>query len=258
MDGRGRYLWERPRLWRAYELAWSLVAGSLLAAGLVAAAITLPAGAMLGLMLAVGIPVGASVSAWSLVTLLPRWAGLYTAVWAGLVMNAASGLVTLAGMWTLVGFVVVAATIPEIVELVGSRLLGRSRRTPRRRRVRRARSDPSSRATEGLVAQDLQFDDPHACRLLDPGCPSAKRPAADELTTADLGRLWKVSGKWLDLGLSGNEMAHLAQLRSTCLDELERRDPGGFSDWVVGERPWLVEPTRFIDRDEETLPPEAS
>lgn len=251
MHGRGEYLWERPGLWRAYRVAWSLVVGCLLATGLVAAALTLPAGAMLGLMVAVGIPVGASVSAWSLVALLPRWAGLSSALWAGLVMTAAAGLVTLAGLWTLVGFVLVTLTIPELVRLAGTRLL-----EPRHRAVRPRPA--ASRATEGLVAHDLQFDEPHACRLLDPSCPTTRRPEPGELTTADLGRIWKVSGKWLDLGLSGSELAHLVQLRSTCLDELERRDPRGFSDWVVGERPWLVEPTRFIDRDEETLPPEAS
>jgi hypothetical protein len=58
-----------------------------------------------------------------------------------------------------------------------------------------------------------------------------------ELSTADVCWAWRVS--YLRVrrpGCPGYEVAFLTELRSACLDELERRDPAAFSRWLPAAR----------------------
>lgn len=237
---------DQPLAWRAYRFLWSLAAGILISVGVLVTVVTLPPGAVLGLFLSVALPTGAIVWAWSTVNLMPLRRAGAACVWSGIVVVAAQGLVWLLGGWSLLGLLAVGLGTPSLLELVAVHA--------KERLVRRRPASPS--AVDGLVAHDLQFDDPHACRLLDPACPASKRVEIADLTTPDLGRIWKVSGKWLEHGFAGVEMAHLVHVRAACLDELERRDPRGFRRWLTVEQPCSTEPTRFIASGDGALPPD--
>ena len=250
MDERPPAPTDRLLAWRAYRVLWSLTAGVLISVGVLVSVVTLPPGAVLGLFLSVALPTGAIVWAWSTVNFMPiRRAGA-ACVWSGIVVVAAQGLAWLLGAWSLLGLLALGLVAPAVLEQAR---LHAGRWLPRRLR----RRPPAPReSTDGLVAHDLQFDDSRACRLLDPACPAARKPALADLTTADLGRLWTVSGKWLDRGFTGVEIAHLLHVRGACLDELERRDPRGFRRWLTVEQPCATEPTRFISSGDGAVPPD--
>jgi hypothetical protein len=221
----------------------------MLVSGLLTAVLTVPVTALVGLFLAVAVMTGGSAWAWASVNLAPtRWA-LSVFVWSGVWSVTAVGMTELLGGWGLFLVVMLGLTSPRLVEWVVSSLDAWARtRQP-------GALDAEADLAPALVARDLRFDDPHAIRLLDPACPSGGKPLIGDLTTADLGRLWKVSGRWLGRGLDGPDMAHLVGVRAACLDELERRDPEAVNRWLAAREASASEPTRFMAGDPQ--PPDA-
>ncbi len=233
------------RLWRGYRTGWNIAFGVVAGVGLGAAVSVLEFGALFGLFFAVALPTGISVAAWSTVSLMRADLPVAVALWAGLLAVITHGMVSLFGPWSLFALVALGLGCPAL-------WTGIRTRPALRRRPRKAGAAPPTAAESAVIG--LGFDNPRATRLLDPQCPPGKRPDVAALTISDLGRIWKVSGSWLDRGLNAAETGHLAALRATCLDEIEHRDPRGFSRWVTAEHPWVQE-TQDVGHPEEGEPP---
>lgn len=249
MDGTRRPQGGRILLSRSYRSLWSVTAGITLVSGVLTAALTVPVTALVGLFLAVGVMTGGSAWAWASVNLAPtRWA-LSVFIWSGVWSVTAVGLTELLGGWGLLLVVMLGLASPPLVERVAWSLEAWTRtKQP-------AALDADDDLEPALLARDLRFDDPHASRLLDPACPLGGKPPISALTTADLGRLWKVSGRWLRRGFDGPDMVHLVGVRAACLDELERRDPEALHRWLAAREASALGPTRFMAGDPQ--PPEA-
>ncbi len=203
--------------WRLYRIAWSLCFGSLILVGISVSATALSPATLAGLVLAISLPAAASVAAWSMVSMVPRYVAVMTGVWAPVLLLTAYGLALAFGPWSLLWLLALVIGSPTALRL--ARVLTRT-----------ARRSPAV-SGDARNPRDLSFDDPHAPRLLDPECPEARRPVLSTLSFGDLGDLWRMSGSWLADGLGTEETAHLVRLRESCLDEMERRDPQGFWTW---------------------------
>ena len=218
------------RVTGTYRSLWTVTAAVLLASGVLTAVMTVPASALVGLFLAVAIMTGGSAWAWASVNLAPtRWA-VKAFFWSGTWAVGTVGLASLMGGWGLAVAICVGLGSPLLVERTLLSLEGRTR-TPSSPALEEA-GDPAP----ALVAWDLKFDDPHAVRVLDPTCPVTTVPPVSALSTADLGRLWKISGRWLRSGVAGSDLLHLVGVRSDCLDELERRDPEALHRWLASRQ----------------------
>lgn len=252
MDEPRRPLRDRFLVSRSYRSLWSFTAGILLTSGVLTAVMTVPVSALAGLFLAVAVMTGGSAWAWASVNLTsPRWA-LSAFLWSGTWSVAVVGLTELLQGWGLLVALLLGLCSPTVVERVVGRLEAWAR--PAQPAVP---DDPDTTDDpDDLVALDLEFDDPLAYRLLDPECPAGGKPLVRDLTAPDLGRLWKVSGRWLRRGFDGPDMVHLVELRAACLDELERRDPDALQRWLAGRQAPTTEPTRFMAGDSQ--PPDAA
>jgi hypothetical protein len=233
---------------RSYRSLWSATATIVLASGVLTALLTVPLTALVGLFVAVAVMVGGSAWAWANVNLAPTAWAVRLLIWSGTWAVAAVGLTELLGGWGLAGLGLLGVTAPRVIAW------GRRRMTPGWTPTEHRCSSGSPQTA--LVAQDLRFDDPRAVRLLDPACTSRAVPSVVELTANDLGRLWKISGRWLHRGLGDSDMMHLVTLRAACLDELERRDPEGLRRWLAAAHASTTEPTRFLAADPQ--PPDAA
>lgn len=79
-----------------------------------------------------------------------------------------------------------------------------------------------------------------------PGDPLPQPSAVLTLSTPALCWTWRVSYVRLQRpNCPTYELAHLAALRSACLEELEQRDPVAFSRWLAGARA-ASDPARFF------------
>lgn len=243
-DARGPLPGDRFVVSQAYRSLWSVTGTALLGAGVLAAVLTVPVLVLLGLFAAVGLMIGGSAWAWSSVNLMPtRWAILAFG-WSGLAAVAAVGLAELMGGWGLLALLAVGLGTPRLLERV-VRTVGGT--VPHGAGGHGPGSARLGGASAGLLlGEDLRFDDPHTCRLLDPLCPPLGKPAVTDLTVADLGRLWTVSGRWLGESLDDADTAHLVSVRADCLDELERRDPEALHRWLAASRSSATEPTRYM------------
>ncbi|MEO7421114.1 MAG: hypothetical protein ABIU87_01820 [Ornithinibacter sp.] len=241
--GLGGAIAENSVWWRLYRTAWSGSFGFLVLVGLLGAITALPLGTWVGLALAISVPTAASVAAWSMVSLVPRHLPGLTGMWAAVLVLTAYGLVTIFGPWSLIWLLLVSLGSPTALRV--ALLLAPSRR--------RALAVPSPTRE----APDLSFDDPHTLRLLDPGCPVARRPILSTLSRGDLSGVWRMSGSWLAQGLNVEETAHLVRLRESCLDEMERRDPFSFQTWFPVAHPADTEAYGAAAGDDSDPPPQS-
>lgn len=84
--------------------------------------------------------------------------------------------------------------------------------------------------------------DPHV------GLAKEQRDAA-ALTNEALSRAWRASYRLVERARDPEYVARLADLRRRYLDELERRDPGGFRRWLESGARAGSDPGRFIALD---------
>ncbi len=239
---------EHSLLWRVYLSTWSVVFALTSIVGVLVTITTLAPGALAGLVLAVALPTAASFAAWSTVSPMPRRLPLVAGLWAAILMLVAHGLVTILGPWSLLWLIALCLGSPLFLGLFRSGISA----------VVRPPRKPAAAPVPDRVATHLEFEDPHASRLLDPECPPSKRPDIAGLTRTDLDILWRMSGSWLAQGLNAAETTHLARLRESCLDEIERRDPVAFGPWVAAEHPWVDESSDVRASDDRDPPPESA
>ncbi len=197
---RGRY---RAACWRGYRLAWTGAFGSACALGIVGAGVTLPVATIAGLFAAVALTFGSSVWAWTTVSLLPERLAVSAAVWGGVVAVSTQGLAATLGPWSLAVLLALCLGTPGGLVWLRDRLVERR-----------------------------PFDDPGARGLLDPRPATQYGPDLSRISSADLERVWHLSGARLHLGPEPLELAHLVALRGACLDEMELRDPARLRQWL--------------------------
>jgi hypothetical protein len=139
-----------------------------------------------------------------------------------------------------VGAVVVIAVLLAVVGIAGWR-----RRRAGRDAIRVLVTVPryADRAAQRVPtrAGDLASGAP-APALIPPG-------GSEALATAQLCRAWQRSYWQLHDLPPGPDRSHVAALRHSLLDELERRDPDGFARWLDTVPRASSDPSRFLRRD---------
>jgi hypothetical protein len=75
------------------------------------------------------------------------------------------------------------------------------------------------------------------------------------LTTAELCRQWQDSYEALRDATTAAARLRIVETRQLYLDELERRDPVGLEAWLGGNASAAGDPSRFLARDGEDVPP---
>ncbi|WP_132333364.1 hypothetical protein [Kribbella orskensis] len=78
---------------------------------------------------------------------------------------------------------------------------------------------------------------------------------SDALTTAELCRLWQDSYEALRDATTATARLRIVQTRQLYLDELERREPVGLKTWLGDNASAAGDPSRFLARDGEDVPP---
>ncbi len=248
---------------RIYPSAWNVTFVLVSTVGLLAAITTLEGQALAGVVLSVSLATMASLAAWSTVTPMPRHLPVVAGLWATILILVAHGLVTILGPWSLLGLVALCLASPTFVGAVRSVRSGavagaRARRNAAAAPTAGPAPQPIPHQAPSPVSTHVHFEDPHAVRLLDPECAASRQPDISRLSPGDLAGIWRISGLWLNAGLNAQETAHLARLRASCLDEIERRDPVAFSRWVEKENPWVDESPDVRARDDRDPPPEGA
>ena len=189
--------------WHLYRSVWTGAFGVTCAVGIVVATLTLPATAIVGLFCAVALTFGSSVWSWTTVSALPQQLALSAAFWSGAVAVSTQGLTTTFGAWSLLLMLLLCLGAPDGLVFVRNRWIERR-----------------------------PFDDPEVRGLLDPSGVSRARLDLAQLSSADLERVWNLSGALLTGGPGSLHLAHLARLRGACLDEMELRDPVRMRKWL--------------------------
>ena len=145
------------------------------------------------------------------------------------------GLLTLAGVATLTGGVV---AVLVCVAAVGGWLVVRATRSPGRpARLRSVPPLPPNGVEVRRPPAPAEY--PRASRRIDGGPVSA-------LTTSALGRDWVRTTAALGGRLSPVERQALVRRREETLDELERRDPGGFARWLAADHALAADPADYV------------
>lgn len=193
----------RATRWRGYRCAWAAAFGTTCAVGIGIATLTLSAATIFGLFAAVALTFGSSFWSWTTVSALPQRLAVSAAFWSGALAVSTHGLATGFGPWSLMLLVALGLGTPGGLSWVRERWVERR-----------------------------PFDDPQARGLLDPGRVSLAGLDLHLLSSADLERVWHLSGALLVGGPGSRELAHLARLRGACLDEMERRDPVRLRRWL--------------------------
>ena len=190
--------------WQGYRYAWAVAFGTTCAVGIVIATLTLSTATIFGLFSAVALTFGSSFWSWTTVSALPQRLAVSAAFWSGAVAVSTHGLTTAFGPWSLMWLLALGLGTPGGVSWVRERWVERR-----------------------------PFDDPEARGLLDPTRVPLAGLDLHLLSSADLERVWHLSGALLVGGPGSRELAHLARLRGACLDEMERRDPVRLRRWLA-------------------------
>ena len=151
-----------------------------------------------------------------------------------LVAASAAVGVTVAGFVVAGLVVVIGGAAIALVATLGLGLLGAL--LVRRRRTRPLRSRSNGDGGTTLTSTRATPRPPHI---------SLPRPTA-ALSTAELCRAWRRSYPLLTLVTDPELLDRLARLRGHYLDELERRDPGGFRRWLEAGARAASDPARFV------------
>jgi hypothetical protein len=75
------------------------------------------------------------------------------------------------------------------------------------------------------------------------------------LTTAELCRQWQESYEDLRVATTAAARLRIVETRQHYLDELERRDPFGLTAWLGANASAAGDPSRFLARDADDVPP---
>jgi hypothetical protein len=140
---------------------------------------------------------------------------------AGLAVVSVFGLSSLIGVAVLPLTVVMAATCPSVVD---------------RWRARGRAPMPE------VPAEDSDERRP----ALGSQCGENTPPAVDAMTDLELCMAWRRSYVELERADSAEARAAIANFRQQVLDELERRNPIGFEDWLASGARAPSDPARYV------------
>jgi len=140
---------------------------------------------------------------------------------AGVAVVAFLGLAAVAGTAVLPLAVLIVGASPVVVTWA---------------RVRRLSSKPSAAITDGRNGTGTRFDDRS-------GSPT---PTVETMAPAELCMAWRRSFVELQRTGSVETMATIADFRRQLLDELERRNPGGFEQWMASGARAPSDPARYL------------
>ena len=189
--------------WQVYRCTWTGLFGAACTIGVLVAGLTLSWAAILGLYVAVALPVGASIWSLAAVSAIPERLAVSATFWSGALVVTAQGLTTALGPWSLAALLGLCLGNPDGLAWLGMRLVERR-----------------------------SFVDPDVRRLFEPATTPRNVPDLAALSSLDLDRVWRLSGARLAGEPGVLELDHLARLRRACLDEMEQRDPVRLHQWL--------------------------
>jgi hypothetical protein len=226
-----------------YWLAWNIVTGSCLALG---TAVTMLVDPPVAVILMAIMAAGAACLLTTVVKQGKRSSAgfvLRTAPLVLLVLAGVNGLVATLG----------AATVPLIAVLLlaGVPLVWRRKEPeapPPMKTVIAAPPKPVKPAKPLVAAVNAEAATEASAGVTDSS--PAERP-----TTASLCWTWRTSFTALRKADGIDERLRIVDLRQRCLDELARREPGGFHKWLADGARAAGDPTRYVCIQRK-LPPE--
>jgi hypothetical protein len=223
---------------KTYSIALIGFASLVTACGLVSAVLTMPVAASIALV-AVGAAVGATVYVY-----LPRGSILCgSEPVQGRIHSAGAGAAVCLALGGLIGFMGPMAL--GLVVVVGIGTFPLVKRNPQSSAASPIVADTAQDTVEKAIATDAATDTT-AVSAVPPPAEERRPPVLTEWSTEQLCWAWRCSFVRLQRSSEACTGVSVAQQRQFYLDELERRDPRGFSAWMTGGARAASDPGRYL------------